>query len=317
MNDNKETNPGQQLAIEPAPEATTEQSLPLIKLVALPVIEEQLRTLKPGIEKRVADAMKLVCTDENLAEIKALRATMNKEAEALHKQKMAIINEVTKPIDAFNDVYKDCVSGPYKAADDALKQKITDVEKGMKDACESAAMQFFNDLITANHLSWLPYDRSGIKIGMTEARSKTQPPKKIQTQITQYVESVTADVQTINSMDDSGEIMAEYRQCINLTQAIQTVNTRHERIAAAQRAQEAREAAVAEERQRAAAVQATALETSATPVTHAVPVAVERPAPVIATPATVRCRFEVEGTIDQLKLLKRFLVQNGFTYKDI
>lgn len=315
----KETNPGQQLAIvEPTPESTAEQTLPLIKLVALPVIEEQLRTLKPGIEKRVADAMKLVCTDENLAEIKALRATMNKEAEALHKQKMAIINEVTKPIDAFNDVYKDCVSGPYKAADDALKQKITDVEKGMKDACESAVMQFFNDLITANHLPWLPYDRAGIKIGMTEARSKTQPPKKIQAQITQYVDSVAADVQTINGMDNAAEIMAEYRQCFNLTQAIQTVNTRHERIAAAEKAREAREAAIAEERQRAAAVLNAAQEATATaPVATVAPAVVERPAPVIPAPQTYRCRFEVEGTIDQLKLLKRFMAQNGFTYKDI
>lgn len=314
----KETNPGQQMAIvEPTPESTAEQALPLIKLVALPVIEEQLRTLKPDIEKRVAAAMKMVCTEENLAEIRALRATMNKESEALHKQKMAIIDEVTKPIDDFNDVYKDCVSDPYQAADNALKQKISEVENGMKTACEDAVKKFFTDLITVHHLPWLPYERVGIKVSLTDARSKTQPPKKFQTQITQYVESVAADVQTINGMQDAGEIMAEYRQCFNLTRSIQTVTDRHQRIESAKREQEAREAARAAEMERAAAVQAAALEAPAAPVPPAVPVAVERPAPVIATPATVRCRFEVEGTIDQLKLLKRFLVQNGFTYKDI
>lgn len=313
MND---TNPGQQLAIvETSPESTAEQSLPLIKLVALPVIEEQLRTLKPNIDKRVAEAMKLVCTEENLAEIKALRAAMNKESEALHKQKMGIINEVTKPIDDFNRVYKDCVADPYQAADNALKQKISDVENGMKKACEDAVKQFFIATITARHLPWLPYERVGIKIGMTEARSKTMPPKKIQAQITQYVESVAADVQTINGMDNSGEIMAEYRQCFNLTQSIQTVTTRHERIAAAQRAQEARNAAVAEDNQRAAAVLNAAQESAV--VAPAAPAAVERPDPIIPTPQTFRCRFEVEGTIDQLKLLKRFMNQNGFTYKDI
>lgn len=311
-----DTNPGQQLAIvEPTPESTAEQALPLIKLVALPVIEEQLRTLKPGIEKRVADAMKLVCTEENLAEIKALRAAMNKESEALHKQKMAIINEVTKPIDAFCDVYKDCVSDPYQAADNALKQKITDVENGMKKACEDTVKEFFKATVTAHHLPWLPYERVGIKIGMTEARSKAQPPKKIQTQITQYVESVAADVQTINGMVNAAEIMAEYRQCFNLTLSIRTVTTRHERIAAAQRAQEARNAAVSEDNQRAAAVLNAAQE-AATAVPVA-PAAVDRPTPVIPTPQTFRCRFEVEGTLEQLKLLKRFMNQNGFTYKDI
>lgn len=311
-----ETNPGQQLAIvEPTPESTAEQSLPLIKLVALPVIEEQLRTLKPNIDNRVAEAMKLVCTEENLAEIKALRAAMNKESEALHKQKMEIINEVTKPIDDFSNVYKECVSDPYKAADEALKQKITDVENGMKQACEKSVREFFTAQTTAHHLPWLPYERVGIKIGMTDARSKTQPPKKLQTQITQFVEAVAADVQTINGMDNSGETMDEYRQCFNLTRAIQIVTTRHQRIAEAQRAQEVRDAAILADNQRAATVRSVAAQPAAVvpaPVSAPVPVSVQ-----VTTPATVRCRFEVEGTIDQLKLLKRFMDQNGYTYKDI
>ena len=45
----------------------------LIKVVQLPVIEEQLRSMKETVDKRVGEALSLVCTEETVQTVKGVR----------------------------------------------------------------------------------------------------------------------------------------------------------------------------------------------------------------------------------------------------
>ena len=53
----------------------------LIVIEQLPVIKEQLKLASAEVDKKVEEAMALVCTEDNVKIIKEVRASLNKEAK--------------------------------------------------------------------------------------------------------------------------------------------------------------------------------------------------------------------------------------------
>ena len=104
----------------------------LIKVVQLPVIEEQLRSMKEAVDKRVEEALSLVCTEETIQTVKSARAELNKEFQALEEQRKEVKKAVLGPYERFEAVYKECVSDAFKTADAALKGKVEATEREIK-----------------------------------------------------------------------------------------------------------------------------------------------------------------------------------------
>lgn len=271
----------------------------LIKVTQLPIIEEQLRSAKEYVDKTVADALALICTEETVQTVKAARAELNKQFNLLEDQRKAVKSAVLDPYHRFEAVYKECVSDAYKRADAALKQKITDVESGMKRQCEAGLREYFTELCMAHHIDFVSFEQTGVTVSMTDAKSKTQPPKKLREQLSQFVAKIEQDVALITSMDDADEIMVAYKVSLNAAESIGFVQERHRRIEAERVARAEREAAQAQEAEAVKKVEAFAPPTTA-PVE----------APKVATVS-----FKVTDTIDRLKLLKQFLVSNGYKYE--
>ena len=59
----------------------------LIQVKQLPIIQEQLRSMKAEIEAKVEEAKSLVCSPETLASVKATRANLNKQFAELEEQR--------------------------------------------------------------------------------------------------------------------------------------------------------------------------------------------------------------------------------------
>ena len=275
----------------------------LIVIKQLPIIEENLRAAKEFVDKAAADAMALVCIEETVQSVKATRTELNKQFAALEDQRKAVKAAVLDPYNRFEAIYKECVSDAYRRADADLKQKINDVEGEMKRRCEDGLREYFAELCMAYHVDFLPFERTGVVVSMTDAKSKTQPPKKLREQLALFVAGVAQSVELISGMDDAEEIMAEYKRCFDATAAIGIVQERHRRIEAEKAARAERETAKAQEAAAVAKVEA-----------FAPPTAV---APAPAAQKVMTTRFEVTDTVDRLKLLKQFLVSNGYKYKSI
>lgn len=278
----------------------------LIRVVQLPVIEEQLRAMKEQVDQKVADALSLVCTDETLSTVKDVRASLNKDFKALEEQRKAVKKAVMGPYEAFEKVYKECVSDAFNHADYELKAKIADVENAIKGACEEEMRTYFSELAAAEHVEWLKYEWAGIKVDMASARQKSHA--KLREQIAAFVVRVSQDVTTISGMEDAEEIMAEYRQCLDLGRSIGTVQERHQRIEEERRAAEERNAAI--EAQQAAVEKVDAV---APPTVLEPPVA----APVAqqVEEKIYKCSFTVRASKAQLRKLKEFLNQEGIRYE--
>lgn len=269
----------------------------LIRIKQLPVIEEQLRTLKEAVERQTAEAMSLVANGETLTAVKAVRAQLNRDFTEYESQRKAVKSAILAPYEKFEAVYRECVSEPFQRADKNLKGKIDTVEQEIKGHCEEQLQAYFRELCAVNHVDFLTFDQTGVKVDMASAKAKT--PKKLMEQLRMVVEGCAQAMATIDGMEHGDEIAIEYKKCLDLTFAIRLVTERHQRLEA--------------ERQRKAELTKYAV----SPLPDPAPEAEITPVPQRVQKAAVErltCTFTVTDTRERLKLLKNFLDSNGYQY---
>ena len=62
----------------------------LIVVKQLPIIQERLKELSTEIDKKVENAKSLICTEENVKEVKQVRADLNKDFKDLEMQRKLV-----------------------------------------------------------------------------------------------------------------------------------------------------------------------------------------------------------------------------------
>lgn len=217
----------------------------LIQVTQLPIIEEHLQTLKNHWDQLAADAESRICTEDTIQAVKGFRADMRKEFDEVEAQRKAAKKAFMEPWEQLEAVYKDCVTTAFQRADRACAEKISDVESDMKRRCEDGLREYFAELCSVNHVEWLAFEQTGVKVDLTSAKAKT--PKKLREQLTSFVADTVKDIDAIAGMEDADEILAEYKQRLNFADAINTVQERHKRIEQEREAKAAYEVAKAQE----------------------------------------------------------------------
>lgn len=276
-------------------------SVELVKVTQLPVIEDQLRSLRSWVEKTVAGVDSMVCNEGTLLEVKSFRADLNNLFKELEIRRKEVLAEVEAPIKQFNATYKECVSDYFKKADNTLREKVVSVESEMKARCEDGLRVFFDEYAQVNGIAFLKYEQAGIVVSMAEAKAKNQPPKKLKEEIEKFILRVSMDVDMILNLENAAEILTVYKQTLNATQAISAVAERHRKIEEARAEQEQRNTVKAQE-----------VETARRFEAFTPPTVTEAPVPADVIPV---CTMNIYNeTRERLKLLKQWLDANGFKY---
>lgn len=270
----------------------------IIKITQLPVIEERLRSMQEQVEKRTSEAMSMVCTEDTVQAVKKLRAELNSEFWELEGQRKAVKKAILEPYERFDALYKSCIGDPYKQADTDLKGKIDAVQGEIRAKKEMELAEFYNEYAAAHCVDWLHFCDTGIKVLLSSSM------KKLKDEARAIIDQIEADTTAIDGMDNAEEVMAEYKACRSLADAVTIVKQRHERIEAEQKAAEERKAA--QEAQQAAVERVEA----AAPVVMAPPVQ----APQEAREREYSCVFTVKTTITKLKALKAYMDKEGIKY---
>lgn len=280
----------------------------LMRLAQLPVIEEHLRTQKDKWEQVARRAEAMVCTADTLQAVKVYRSDMRKDFDAAEVQRKAIKAAIMERYNAFEAVYKDCITEAYRRADTALSDRVGEVESSIKQQCEDGLREYFAELCVVHHLDWLTYERAGIVVDMASAKAKT--PKKLREQLSHFVTGVAESVDRINLLDDAGEIMVEYKRTLDAAAAICTVQERHKRIAQERAEKDARDALNAAEENMVAKVMQAATAYSEAPVVVSTP-QYKTPDDIIP-----KCTFTVYDAPRQvLKQIKEILEMEGIRYE--
>lgn len=295
------------------------EMVPVITLKQLPIIEEHLQLVKANVENRTKNAMQLVCTEETRGDVKKIRVELGKEFAEMEEQRKRVKEAIMQPYNQFESVYKECISDPYKKADAELKRRIDEVEAGLKAEKVKAIQEYFDELCKANNLPWLRFEQMNLKIGLSTSVNG------VKTVLTSTILKISTEVKELSQHEDAAELLVEYKKSLNVALALSTVRARHEQIEL-QKQQEAERRAKLE-RQRAAEekVQQAIAEAKDTQPDAVQPPIEEVPEPdeepLVETPEAAQdvyeVKFAVRGTIEQLKKLKQFILQEGMTYDDI
>lgn len=272
----------------------------LIVVRQIPIIEEQLRAVAQEIDVQTAEAMSLVCTDDTVKAVKKTRAELNKRFSAFEEQRKAVKAAVMRPYEAFERTYKECISDKFKTADGALKGKISATESALLEDKLAGVRAYYDEYAQSVHVDFIPFERAGVHVTLsTSAKSAKEQCKAL-------LDRVAADVEAIGQGDSPEEVMAEYRQSLDLPGSLLAVSRRHQAVEEERKRREAREQAVQAEQEAAEKVAAFA------------PPVMQEAAPTPEPPAeepVLRCVFTVHATRPQLKQLKEFMNQEGIRYE--
>lgn len=306
--------------------ATAAVQAQIIVLRQLPIIEARVQSVRAEIEKKTAQVMSLVCTEDTYRDIKKERAALNKEFEALEAQRKQVKAAIMAPYDEFERAYKECVAEPYKKADADLKKKIDDVESGLKAEKATEAKDYYFELLRAANLDWIAAMGYRPKVTMSVSA------KALKEEAKALVDGFVRDVAAIEALPDASEIMVEYRKTLDAAGAIKTVADRHAALEAQRRMDEERrrqkEEQEAAQKRMSETLACESANEAAQKVFEKQPEAIgtdpESPSaaakgdseeePKTPQEKIYMTRFWAKGTLAQLKGLKEYMERNGIDY---
>lgn len=265
----------------------------LIVVKQLPEIEEHLKNVSLEIDKKVNEARSLVCTEENKQAVKNIRAELKKELEQFEIQRKAVKEKVLAPYMQFEEVYKECISDKFREADKDLKEKIDAIEIEQKKRLEDGAREYFEEYMASKNIDFIKFERLGLKVGLSDN------PTKLKKQITAFIDKIVDDLKLIETQEHKTEILVEYKQTLNVAQAITSVTNRFKAIEEEKKKQEEfiKEAS------------------------KSVIISVEEKKGILQAPIEEKqeeiltLKFTVRGTRTRLKELKQFLESGGYEYE--
>lgn len=204
----------------------------LIIIKQLPQIEEHLKELSIEVEQKVENAKSLICTEENVKTIKEVRADLNKEFKEVEKQRKAVKEQVLAPYMQFEEAYKQYISDKYKSADIDLKQKVDSVESELKTKKEQEVKDYFEEYKKANNIDFVTYEQAHINVILSASM------KSLKEQAKQFIDKIADDLKLIETQNYKAEILVEYKQTLNVSNAITTVSNRFKSIEEEKKKQE-------------------------------------------------------------------------------
>jgi hypothetical protein len=310
--DLKGTNKFENLKVLPVIESTTEvtevtevtdiisydtdvQELIIIKQEL--VIAEALKPFAEEMATLIEHILQLEVNEDTYKQVDKQNASINKYFEALEVKRKETKKRALAPYEQFEAVYKDLITEPYKEAKQKLKNKLDEVKNTLQAEKQNELVEYVTELLQAYNLDWLDVARLPVQINRSASITKAKNELKI------LLDRIKEEYASITD----NEIMLEYKDCLNLAQAINMVTERKKRVEQERELAEKREQAKkeAEERDKQNAEKAKAVTPTPTPLQKK------------ASEQMYEVTFKVAGSKQQFVALREFLASNGMKYDKI
>lgn len=272
----------------------------IIIVKQLPMIEERLQQIKGAAQEKVQAALALACTANTVKKVKEIRADLRKDFDELEQRRIDVKNQIMRPYEDFEKIYRDCVTDVFVPADKDLKARIDEVEDTIKGEKADEVKAYFEECAAAKGIDFLDFSLSGITV------TKTASLTSLKKQATTYVNNVVQALELIETYpeDIRPEILVEYKRTLHIAQAITEVMKRRKAIE--------EEIALCADMQEQEERQDTAVrmvEEALAPPTQ------QGEEQESEDQHLYEASFRVAGTFKQIKALKEFLVQGGYDYE--
>lgn len=278
------------------------------------VIEFNFQELKQEITEKASTYVNLVYSDDQIADAKKDRATLNKFVKALSDERIKIKKECLKPYEDFEAKIKE-LDGIVSAAIKNIDDQVKGYEEQKKQDKLAKIQEYYNS-IEKPELHWLGfpaiYDAKWLNASVSM--------KSIQEEINARLEQIASDLDTLQNLPEfSFEAVEVYKTTLNLGKAIQEgqrlaeIQKRKEeaeRLKAEREAEQARLAAEAEAKKQAQ---------------EELPLDVDRSNDVVENPTITKPQapakqwvsFKALLTVDEARDLKKFFDDKCIDYEAI
>ena len=176
----------------------------IIEIKQMPIIEEKLRAISEEVDRQVETALSLECNEDTVKEVKKVRTALNNNFKDLESRRKSVKEQILKPYNDFEEIYKEYISEKYKNADSQLKVKIDNVENELKSTRMDEVKSYFDELAKKEGLDFLNYSQTNINITLSASM------KSLREQAKTCIDKVVDDLKLINSQEHIEEIMFEY-----------------------------------------------------------------------------------------------------------
>ena len=152
---------------------------------------------------------------------------------------------------------------------------------------------YFDEYCTSLNLDFITFEQIGLNITLSASL------KSLKANVKSFVDNINRDIETIATMDNSDEILAEYKyNGYQLNNAIKSVAERVARVKAVNESKKEEPKKEPKEEP----IKKTEEKLSA-------------PVEVAAQETLYKIKFTVKGTAEQIKALKQFLKEGGYKYE--
>ena len=271
----------------------------IIRVETLPKIVQKLEQLSIEIDDEVNNALSLECNEESKQDVKKARANINKIKTELEDRRKMVKEQILEPYYQFEDIYNNLVKGKLLYADDVLKSRIDEIEFAQKQEKENNIKDYFEEYRQSLHLeNIVTWDQLNIKIGLSDSE------KKLRDEVKSKLDKINSDIELIKLEEYKDDIMVEYLKEFDFAKAKLTVFNRLNEINRLKEENAKREQQEQLDKQIEQQVEKIVIPTNVESVENSVD-------------NLLTTRFQVTGTIEQLKALKEYMIKNNIRFTSI
>lgn len=260
-------------------------------------IESNMKEVKRYVENLNNYYKNITFTEETVKDAKDEKSKVNKFKSQVADYRKNIIAEYNKPIKAFEDTAKETeklLAETYNT----INQQVANYENKQKEIKEQEIKEYFEECKIANNIDFITYGQAKINVTLSASM------KNLKEQAKSFIDKVADDLKLIETQEHKTEILVEYKQTLNVSQAITSVTNRFKAI-------EEEKKKIEQEKELQEFVVDTAKESDK----YSEQIILNAPSIEEKTEETLTLKFTVRGTRTKLKELKQFLESGGYDYE--
>lgn len=264
-------------------------------------IESNMKEVKGYVENLNNYYKNISFTEETMKEAKDEKSKVNKFKKQVSDYRKNIIAEYNKPIKAFEDTAKETerlLTETYNT----INQQVANYENKQKEIKEQEIEDYFEEYRKANNIDFITYEQAKINVTLSASM------KSLKEQAKSFIDKIADDLKLIETQEHKAEILVEYKQTLNVSQAITMVTNRFKAIEEEKKRQEQKVVHIEMNKDHEIT------QKSYEQLESVFNKPLEQPKEE-KTEEILTLKFTVRGTRTKLRELKQFLENGGYDYE--
>lgn len=264
-------------------------------------IESNMKEVKSYVENLNNYYKSVTFTEETMKEAKEEKAKINKFKKHVADYRKNIVAEYNKPIKIFEDTAKE-TEGLLTDTYDTINKQVSNFENKQKQLKEQEVKEYFEEYKTANNIDFIKYEQAKINVTLNASM------KSLKEQTKAFIDKIADDLKLIETQEHKAEILVEYKQTLNVSNAITIVTNRFKAIEEEKKKQEQKVVHIEMNENHEIS------KNSHEQLESIFNKPLEQPKEETQEEILI-LRFTVKGTRTKLKELKNFLENGGYDYE--